>query len=353
MKTKRIQYTIFCCIISVFLLISGSAFEGTHGAEIATQSSNTDTKVYVGGMPFGIRFSPGEVTVVRTNSFTSDGQSVSPADDAGILSNDIILSINGKKVSEIRDIIQTVRGSDGTPVSIVLKRGQKELQVSLTPKTCDDDHAFRLGVVLRDSSAGIGTVTFIQPDSMLFAGLGHGICDAVSGKVLQIRNGYISHVKINGICKGKAGVPGELRGILDSKKCGKLYANTEVGVFGIFTDGSTADALPISVGNMRDVSVGDAKIRCTLDENTVEEYTIKICEINHNLASKTKNFVIEVTDPRLLEKTGGIVQGMSGSPIIQDGKLVGAVTHVLINDPTKGYGIFIENMLMPMGNLAG
>ena len=342
MNTKKIQYNILCCIISFFLLIPCFAGE-------AQAAYNTDTKVYVGGMPFGVRFNAGEVMVVRTNSFASKGETVSPAEDAGIAANDIITSINGKNVTTVNDIMQAMRVSDGSPVLITVKRGKKEMQLTLAPKASDNDHAFRLGVVLKDSSAGIGTVTFLKEDSLAFAGLGHGICDAATGEVLEIDNGYISHVKISGIRKGKAGAPGELRGVLDNEKCGKVLANTEVGVFGVFTESPVKNAKTVPIARMHEVEVGNAKILCTLDDNTIEEYTIRICEINHNTHAKTKNFVIEVTDPRLLEKTGGIVQGMSGSPIIQDGKLVGAVTHVLVNDPTTGYGIFIENMLEAAG----
>ena len=169
-------------------------------------------------MPFGVRFDAGEVTVVRTNPFVSNGATVSPAEEAGLAANDIIKDINGCRISSISDIVNAVSESDGSPIAMTLKRGQKEIRVNLTPKICDDNHAFRLGVMLKDSSAGIGTVTFIKTDSLVFAGLGHGICDSTSGEVLKIDNGYISHVKISGISKGKVGEPGELRGNLESEK---------------------------------------------------------------------------------------------------------------------------------------
>lgn len=355
MNKSKLKYNILCCIISFVLLISGSAAVGTLDQSStlcgAEEDVYADTKVYVGGMPFGIRFDAGEVTVVRTNPFVSNGTAVSPAKEAGIAANDIIKDINGNKVSSINDIVNAMNQSDGSPISMTLRRGQKNVCINLTPKKCDDTQSFRLGVMLKDSSAGIGTVTFIREDALVFAGLGHGICDSTSGEVLKIDSGYISHVKINGINKGQIGTPGELRGSLDSDKCGKLLSNTEVGVYGIFTEPLKLTGTPVSVASMEEVKPGKAKILCTLDDNQTNEYEIEIAEINHNTAAKTKNYVVKVTDQRLLAKTGGIVQGMSGSPILQNGKLVGAITHVMINDPTTGYGIYIGNMLKEMEKL--
>ncbi len=346
MIKSKIQYNILCCFISFVLLISGSAAVVSNGNDIS--ETYTNTEVYLGGMPFGVRFSAGEVTVVRTNPFVSSGVEVSPAEEAGIIANDIITNVNGKNVSSINDIVDAVNRSNGTPIAMVLQRGQKEFRVSLTPKKCDNSDSFRLGVMLKDSSAGIGTVTFVEPESHVFAGLGHGICDSESGAVLKIDSGYISNVEINGINKGKSGSPGELRGNLDSDKCGKLLRNTEVGVYGIFTEPPALPTTTVTIAKMEDVKVGKASILCTLDENQIDEYAIEICEINHNTAAKTKNYVVKVTDARLLAKTGGIVQGMSGSPILQNGKLIGAITHVMIHDPTTGYGIYIGNMLDEM-----
>ena len=348
MNTNKMKYSLLCCVTAFFLLISGSAVAAapqTENLYSGVTQTNPDQKVYVGGMPFGVRFSAGEVVVVRTNPFVSNGAAVSPAEEAGVIANDIIKVINGKKVSCIGDIVQAVSDADGSPIPIILQRGGKELRLRLTPQKCDDSHAFRLGVMLKDSSAGIGTVTFIQGNSLVFAGLGHGICDSASGEVLKIESGYISNVKINGIHRGQIGSPGELRGSLEEEKCGKLLSNTEVGVYGIFTEAPALSQDPIPIASMSEVQTGKATILCTLDDNKQQEYGIEITEINHNAAAKTKNYLVKVTDKRLLEKTGGIVQGMSGSPILQNGKLIGAITHVMINDPTTGYGIYIGNML--------
>ena len=226
----------------------------------------------------------------------------------------------------------------------VLRKG-KEIIVDVKPMMCDESGEKQLGVLLKDSSAGIGTITYINEDSLSFAGLGHGICDSSDGKLLNIKNGYVSDVKITDINKGKAGIPGELKGEIDTKKNGKIVINSEVGVFGVFSAPIQGKKDKISIASKEEIKPGKAKIICTLDDNQRKEYNVEISRIQHFTDSKTKNFIVKVTDEELLAKTGGIVQGMSGSPIIQDNKLIGAVTHVLVNDPTTGYGIFIENML--------
>lgn len=331
MTCSKIIKHAFCLFFSILLLFSASA--------------TSDNPVFIGGMPFGIRFHAGEVAVIKKNSFISLGQTVSPADEAGLLENDVITKVNSKDIKTVNDFINSVDRKSGAALDVTVKRGSKEFETTLTPRKSDETGEYMLGILLKDSSAGIGTVTFIQKDSMTFAGLGHGICDSTTGKILAIDNGYISKVKINGITKGNVGSPGELRGSLDTEKCGKLLSNMEVGVFGILTEDIGVPASQIPIASAEDVNVGKASIFCTLDDNKRGEYAIEIVEIDNSIDAKTKNYVIKVTDARLLEKTGGIVQGMSGSPIVQNGKLVGAVTHVFVNDPTKGYGIFIGNML--------
>ena len=328
---SKIKKHIFCLFFSLLLLISVSA--------------NSDKTVLLGGMPFGIRFHAGEVSVIKKNSFESFGKTVSPANEAGLLENDIITKVNSKEIKTVNDFVSSVDAENGKPLDVTVKRGEKEFTTKLIPKICDETGKHMLGILLKDSSAGIGTVTFIDKESGIFAGLGHGICDSSTGKILPIDAGYISNVKINGITKGSSGSPGELRGSLAAEKCGKLLSNKEVGVFGILTEDIGTSTSQIPVGSKEDVSTGKASIFCTLDDNKRAEYSIEILEVNNSISSKTKNYVIQVTDEKLLKKTGGIVQGMSGSPIVQNGKLIGAVTHVFVNDPTKGYGIYIKNML--------
>ncbi len=223
-------------------------------------------------------------------------------------------------------------------------RGEETLQLSVTPVLSASEGIYKTGVWVRDSGAGIGTVSFILPESGYFVGLGHGICDADTGDLMKIGRGNIVDVTVSGITKGLSGTPGELRGFFNAGKTGMLLGNDECGVYGIFSTPPANMGEPIPLGLRGDLKEGEATIYCTLDNNKREEFKVEISSINR-AATGGKCFSVKVTDERLLEKTGGIVQGMSGSPIIQNGKLVGAVTHVMIGDPTMGYGIFAENML--------
>ena len=331
MIKRKKRLALFCFLIVLLLSISVSA--------------NATKQVYLGGMPFGVRFDAGEVVILKTNAFVSCGKNVCPAEDAGIMPNDIIKSINGSTIHTSLDVVNAVRSSDSSKMEVVINRSGKDIAISLSAVVSDQTGEKQLGVMLKDSSAGIGTVTFIDEDTVTFGGLGHGICDAKSGNILNIENGYISDVTISSINSGKVGAPGELRGIIDMHKKGKLLSNTEVGLYGVFTESPKKLNKKIEVADTKDIKVGKATILCTLDDNKCNEYCVEIAAINSETSAKTKNFVIKVTDEKLLRKTGGIVQGMSGSPIIQNGKLVGAVTHVMINDPTTGYGIYIGNML--------
>ena len=197
---------------------------------------------------------------------------------------------------------------------------------------------------MRDSSAGIGTITYYDPQTAQFGGLGHPICDVDTGEIMPLLSGQVVKVVINDVVKGTSGDPGELKGsFASSKDSGTITSNDETGVFGtLYSNPSQNAALPVAL--KQEITEGAAKIYTTVSGTTPQEYDIEIEKIDISDTGKTKNMIIKVTDPNLLEKTGGIVQGMSGSPIIQNGKLVGAVTHVLVNDPQRGYGIFIENM---------
>ena len=339
----------FCGIGALVLLISFIPLP-VAAASPAQAPKYADVVVYPGGTPFGVRFGANEVTVLRLTRFASSGKDVSPAADAGILPEDVILSVDGEKIRTLADIARITDGFGEAPVTLAVRRRGKEIPVTITPAKCDDG-GYRLGFLLKDTSAGIGTVTFVKDDTLVFGGLGHGICDANDGHVLEIDSGSISEVHINGVNTGKPGAPGELRGSFEGEKCGKLIANTEVGLFGMYASPRAELGMPVAVAEAGEVKTGPATIRCTLDDNCKNDYGIEIVEINRDSNAKTKNYVLRVTDERLLAKTGGIVQGMSGSPIFQNGKLVGAVTHVLVNDPSAGYGIYIGNMLDEMDKL--
>ncbi len=302
----------------------------------------TDTKVYVGGVPFGIKFFTKGATVMGF-----EGETSSSAYRAGLRLYDTIIKINGKEISGISDLSRAVESSSGKELKITYLRAGKESTISFCPKYSESEKKYTLGLMLKDSGAGIGTVTYVLPDGS-FGGLGHGICESDTGELVQIDGGSVLGVTVNGVVKGKRGEPGELKGYFNSSKVGSIYKNSECGVFGYFAQ--VPDAVKgkmYSIGLKNELCEGAATLLCTLDDNTRCEYSIEISNINRS-ADGNKCFTVKITDEKLLSATGGIVQGMSGSPIIQNGKLVGAVTHVLINDPTTGYGIFIENMLTKM-----
>ena len=305
-----------------------------------------------GGIPFGIRFRTEGVMVVGFCDVTENGVTSSPAKDAGILENDRIVKIGGVAVGSAEDFTARISAAEGKSVVLEIARGSKILTVNVTPKRSDADGKYKSGMWIRDGGAGIGTVTFVCPDNYLFAGLGHGICSGERSDLIPMEKGTIFSVKVNDVLRGKQGAPGEIKGQFTQEKLGTLLGNTDLGMFGALTGMPEAmkndpRCQPIPIAKKSEVEEGPAVIYSTLDGNGISEYAVELCDI-HRDAERGKCFSVKVTDPRLIEKSGGIVQGMSGSPIIQNGKLVGAVTHVLINDPTSGYGIFIENMLEEM-----
>ncbi len=307
-------------------------------------------QVCVGGMPFGIKFYSQGILIVGFTEIETENGMETPALDAGLQVNDIITHVNGSEVESAGDFIGLIEDA-GESVDVTYVRGGDENTVSFVPSVSKEDGKRKTGMWIRDTTAGIGTVTYILPETGEFAGLGHGICDAESGKLLEMKRGTVVDVRISGISKGISGTPGELKGYFTSDKSGVLLGNTLCGVHGVLSN-IPYDAIPekADVASRDEIHTGEAYIWCTLDGDRPQRYSIEITEI-HPWESSQDNrcFSIEVTDEELLARTGGIVQGMSGSPIMQEGKLIGAVTHVLINDPSKGYGIFIENMLDAAG----
>ena len=286
-----------------------------------------------GGQVIGLELSNDTVTVAAFD----DG---SGARDCGLRIGDEIISVNGKKVRCAEDVRVSLSGCEGE-ISVVIRRNGREQKLMLRPDTTEGTP--RLGVYLRQGITGIGTVTYYDPDSGEFGTLGHGVNDG-NGRVVSMTRGQVYPAWIQSVKKGKAGQPGQLKGSADPDQVlGKLDKNTPQGVFGQSRRGWMGEALPVA--EFEEVRTGKAVIRSTVTEAGPREYSVEILKIYPKDRSDCRNFLLKVTDPDLLAITGGIVQGMSGSPIIQDGKLVGAVTHVLVNDPTCGYGIFIENML--------
>ncbi len=351
MCTKRIRFVralfslfiIWTLTSSVALLARAekSVFENKN--EQSTVSNMPD-RVYLGGFPFGTRIKTDGVIIVDTRAVDSTEGILTPALDAGFEKGDVILSVNDKKVETTSEVSDIIENSLGTRLVIEIRRDGKILKKELVPVLSRDGKSYKSGLYIRDGAAGIGTVTYVKEDKS-FAGLGHGIADADTGSIIPCKSGEVFPVSLFGIVKGESGKAGELRGSLGDTPSGTLSSNRETGVFGSFNT-LPEDRPFVEVGKSSEVEQGVCKIYTTLDNGTRPvEADAKIVKILDSDAH-VKNFVVEITDPALLEKTGGIVQGMSGSPIIQNGKLIGAVTHVFINEPARGYGIFIENMLL-------
>lgn len=309
-------------------------------------------KVYLGGIPFGVKFFTDGITVVGFSDVDTDSENKSPAYNAGIRENDVIISVNNAAVSSVDDFISAAEKSQGNSIEVGYKRLGKVYSASFSPVLSKSDNKYKTGMWIKDSTAGIGTITYVIPETRAFAGLGHSICDSSTGEILKLTKGVVMDVEVSGIEKSTPGTPGELKGSFSSDKIGTLSENTSEGIYGVFSEipESLSEDDIIEVADRGDVKEGAALIRCTVEDGKTDEYEVNLSQINFDEDSN-KNYVIEVTDQRLIEKTGGIVQGMSGSPIIQNGKLVGAVTHVFISDPKKGYGISIENMLESMPDI--
>ncbi|MBQ7047142.1 MAG: SpoIVB peptidase [Oscillospiraceae bacterium] len=310
--------------------------------EVEVQAVQTPYLV-PGGTPFGIKLLMDGVMVVGMGEVRTLSGSCCPATECGLEEGDVILSLDGVKISSNSDINRIVSASNGNPLEIVYTDGKEETVSFLTPVYSIADCCYKAGIWVRDSTAGIGTVTFYEPETGRFGGLGHPVCDSDTGELIPISSGEAAQVEITSINRGLKGQPGELRGCFTRREpTGVINTNNKYGVFGeLFSE--IPEAEPIPMGLKQDIKEGSARILSTVDEGGVESYDIEIEEIDYKNTG-TKNMTIRITDKELLEKTGGIVQGMSGSPIIQNGKLIGAVTHVFVSDPKMGYAIFAENM---------
>lgn len=334
MKKQRMGARLAAFVLASLAILYG----GMLSAAAAPLDILTENTVYLGGTPFGVKLHTKGAVVIGTDDITSFGGTVSPGKEAGVKKGDIITAVDGKALENADELRLAVENCRGNAVVLTVNRGGESLQITLYPALSAEDNKYRAGLWLRDSAAGIGTVTYTCADGA-FVGLGHGIMDADSGSLLPIGDGAVVDVEITGVKKGVRGAPGELRGSFGSVKRGEINDNRESGVYGkLFKVQGAA----ISMAKPSEVKTGKAYIYTTVDGSTPERYEI---EIEKLYSGNTKNMLLRVTDKRLIEKTGGIVQGMSGSPIVQNGKLIGAVTHVLVNDPERGYGIFIDNML--------
>ena len=336
MKRMKKPQRALCLCLAVLALFSVLILPT--GASVSARPS-----LWVGGIPFGVRFFTEGILVVGYCDVQSGGGHHNPARAAGLAPGDCIYKINEETPHTAGELTQMLQNSKGE-VKVDYRRDGEERSATLSPLACDEDGKCRIGLFVRDSGAGIGTVTFVTEKGNTFAGLGHGICDGESGALIPLSRGSVMGVTIGSITRGAAGAPGELKGHFSQGKIGSLLGNTVCGVYGVLAERPSLPAGKCEIAYKNEVREGAATVWCTLDDNVCRPYTVQISQI-HRAAEGNKCFTVKVTDKKLLEKTGGIVQGMSGSPILQNGRLVGAVTHVLIGDPTTGYGIFIENMM--------
>ncbi len=303
-----------------------------------------EMKVAVLGQPFGMKLYTKGVLVVDITDVATDEGNKNPAKEGGLEVGDYICSVEGQKVSTNEDLVKLVEGSKGGKLRLDITRDGKEQIIYLSPVLSSDTNKYKIGVWVRDSSAGIGTLTFYSPSTDIICGLGHGVCDEDTGELLQIESGEIVSAEIYDVKKGEKGTPGQLKGKLSSDTLGRIRLNCSGGVYSLATEDISLEKLT-EVALKTEVENGYAQILCTVSGETPKLFDCKISLKKAKLNSTTQNMLVTVTDEELLNVTGGIVQGLSGSPILQNGKLVGAVTHVLVDDPTKGYGIFAENML--------
>ncbi|MEN6412546.1 MAG: SpoIVB peptidase [Veillonellales bacterium] len=309
-----------------------------------------------GGHSIGVMLhSHGVIVVGNSPVQMADGQYATPAKNAGINIGDVILSINGTPVQsdgQVAEIIDS-SGKDNRSLDLLLKRGEDQVHITLAPVLCNDTKRFRIGLFVRDSAAGVGTLTFYEPKSRTYGALGHIITDSDTNQPIDCDQGKIVLATVSGIQQGKRGQPGEKIGMFieEDQLVGDIKKNTPFGIYGQLSNnlsnGLYSEGIPIA--SMNQVQTGAAEMLTVVDGQKIESFAIEIQKINLQDIPEGKGMVIKITDSRLMEKTGGIVQGMSGSPIIQNGKIIGAVTHVFVHDPTKGYGCFIDWMLMESG----
>ncbi len=302
------------------------------------------TKVVPIGASIGMKLYTDGVLVVGMSEIEGE----EPFKNSGIKEGDRILEINDNKISNTNELINVVNESEGNNLNIKYVRGEEVETTSIKPVK-NSNNEYKLGLWVRDAAAGVGTLTFYEPESGMFAALGHGIVDIDTSQIINIANGELVTTNILSITKGEKGTPGEIRGTIENGyTLGNIYKNTGFGVFGSLTNTSplginTNEAIDVALRN--EIQLGKAEIICQLEDGKKEKYEIEIQKKFVNNNEDNKSMLIKITDDRLLEKTGGIIQGMSGAPIIQNGKFVGAVTHVLVNDPTVGYAVFGDIMI--------
>ena len=312
--------------------------------------ANASKNVYLipCGQSIGVNlYTDGVIVTGTTEIITTEGFCISPAEKAGIKQGDIITCVDGTKINSVYELKKVLSKFNGGKINITVCRNKKFLTQELTPIKSAEEKDFVIGAWVKDATSGVGTLTYINPENNTFAALGHGICNSYNEDIIPSNEGEILSAEIVSVVKGKKGIPGELKGTFSSNSTilGDVKNNTEHGLYGEIKSDLSRQHTPVLVGGKEEIIKGKASILTTIENSIPKEYEIEIVKISSLEENGNKDMIIKITDKELLEKTGGIVQGMSGSPIIQNGKIVGAVTHVFVNDPTRGYGIFIDNML--------
>lgn len=345
-KRKLLLTSVFVCM-AVFAAACGvRKQDGLRKTEASFVSSSGES-VLLGGMQIGIYMETDGVMVLGTDKIEgTDGRMYAPAEHL-VQAGDYIMRVNNLEVSGKKELLEAVGKSGGSSVILDVQREDETFSISLDPVEYTPGK-YRLGIWVKDNAQGLGTVTFLT-DKSRFGALGHGIHDADTGELLNISEGSVYRTSIRNIIRGIEGKPGSMEGIIvynNYNILGKIDSNTEVGIYGEIDriEELFEEQIPIETASKDEIVTGKAQLRCCID-GEIKDYEIRLTEIDKSGKEVNKGFVFQVTDPELLEKTGGIVQGMSGSPIIQGGKLIGAVTHVFVKDAASGYGIFIENML--------
>ena len=308
----------------------------------------SNRQVVACGNTVGVKLKLEGILVIGLSDVENNRQKYVPVKNSGIRPGCVIIRVNDKAVDNIEELVNEIGSSNGKPLKITYKSGISRGEAMIAPVMSSEDKKYHIGLWVRDSTAGIGTLTFYDSTTNIFGALGHGITDIDTGTLMSVKSGEILESSILGVKVGKSGEPGELKGIFaEDTRLGVIQLNSEIGIYGkLDTDAiEKISGKLYSVGVRLDITEGPATILSNIDGKSIEEYSIDIQKVSRQNLNGSKGMIIKITDRQLLDTTGGIVQGMSGSPIIQNGKIIGAVTHVLVNDPTRGYGIFIETML--------
>lgn len=306
----------------------------------------TTNRQYVipGGELLGIRIYTDGVIIVSADNVQTENGIINPGKGAGLQPGDIIKSVNGEKMDSAAALNAMIAESSGNKLQLTVTRAGENFDTAITPVYSANDAKFRCGLWVRDSTAGLGTVTYIDPANKTYGALGHGICDTDTGIIIPAGSGNVLSAHLNGCIKGQSGKTGELQGSFGKSILGDLQINCANGIYGSYT-AEIPDVDMVEVAEANEIRTGPAQIIATVSGSGKKYYDIEIERISYDVSDGSHNFTLKVTDDELIETSGGIVQGMSGSPIIQDGRLIGAVTHVFLNDPKHGYGIFARTML--------